>query len=118
MKFLIGIILALNFSIADAKTKTLRRLDDLEARMEKAEQKIRELENKSSSSAETSGLKVKDYQNSKIHEKQRNIAGDFNSQRNQLSKEQEKAIKMQIEIIKKSQTDQERILNDIMNENN
>lgn len=100
-----------------AKSKKLTRLDALEAKVAALEAKIESLSRsmKNSQTSDTSGaLKVQDMNDQTMDSQARAVSGDVSQPT--LTEEQRKEIEKTLEGYKQSQKEQQKILDEIMNE--
>ena len=114
MKSILLLTLILSSVTVSAKSLKLRRLDSLEAKVQALEARVAALESKQGSASmdSTTGLKVEDMNNSTINA--RGVSGTPTTE--SLSEEQKIEIQNTIEEFKKSQEKQQKILDEIMNE--
>lgn len=102
---IVFIVLLSTITYAQDNNMLYRRLLKLEQRVAKLEKQL-----SSQTSQHRGGLKVKDMQGSKIYSGQA-------SQMPQLPPEQRKQIMQQLEQFKKSQKENQKVLDELMNEN-
>lgn len=98
MKFILSFLLLPLFSYAN---------EDMQRKLLEMERKIKQLEKGKASS----GIKTQDLENQEISNQSSSVPSA-----SQLSPEQQKELMKQIEQIKKSQKEQQKVLDEIMNE--
>lgn len=113
MKMIFVLSIGLLNSSLFAKTVNMRKIDDLEKRVAMLEKRMDKLENSSSATDQTTGLKVKDYQGTT---KALSIGRGVASPGPSLTKEQTQQIQNTIEQYKKNKAESDKILDQIMNE--
>lgn len=104
--FLIGLIFSLS-SLSFADDQTQKKILELEKRIKQLER---------SQGSRPSGLKTQDYKNSTVDKKEKGKGLAGHAQEAQLSKEQQEKLMKQIEMIKKNQKEEKKLLDEIMNE--
>ena len=106
MKNIIALIVLVSCLPAMGKSQLLRRVDALEARVKALEQKL------NGSSTSQNGLKVKDMGNSQVG----TLRGVSGQNVPQLTPEQQLEIQNQLQEYQKRQKEQQRVLDELMND--
>ena len=109
MKYIL-LVAIFSYSLAiDAKTRDKRRLDDIEKRLDALEKKVNMLKPQSNTT-----LKIKDLRNEEVQTFQtRSIASD----EKKIDEKQKKEIMKQVDKLKKARSQQQKFLDELMNEN-
>ncbi|MBT4791455.1 MAG: hypothetical protein HON90_07780 [Halobacteriovoraceae bacterium] len=109
MKFFLLVVISLTSFNIFSKSVSKRRLDEMEQRISSLESKVSKLMSQKS----ITSLKIKDSNNKIV---QAGLSRDISSE-NKLSDEQQKSVMKQIERIKRSKEESQKIIDEIMNEN-
>lgn len=107
MRVLIALAIASCCFTASAKSQLLRRVDALEARVKALEEKL------NSTSTSQNGLRVKDMGNKSVGSNVRNVSGQSAPQ---LTREKQEQIERQLQEYQKRQKEQQKVLEELMND--